>query len=361
MRERSRRRAVAAAFLLLLTGVASPLLSAQSLGWKELRAVIERGVHLRMPDAQLAARLRKIQPAEAVPPSTEERAASWDAGPLTQRELRRLTERSASLPRPAQEVELRPNPRLMPPVADGEAAVVVELARLYAQEYTESIPNFLCFRNTRFLKESSPLGRWKLDAEIKERLSHVGDEDEHEAVAVDGKPARGNEMVFHGGLTVSGEFGNVMRRIFDPETETVFTRMESAAGEDSGRVAIGFRVEQALSSMRIRSGDDEEVVMGYAGEVYASPSTGQIYRIRLTMDALEKHYPIRGATWDIRYGPVKVEEQELLLPVSAAVEAYQTGRFVRTEATYTDYQKYSADSQIRFGETAPNPEPPNPE
>ena len=97
-------------------------------------------------------------------------------------------------------------------------------------------------------------------------------------------------------------------------------------------------------------------MVGYAGEAYASRSTGQIFRIRLTMDELPKTYPIRGATWDIRYGPVKVEEQELLLPVSAAVEAHQQGRFVRNEATYTDYQKFTADSNIRFGEPTSNPE-----
>lgn len=349
-------RAHGLVFLLLTAGALTPALPAQSMGWEELRAVIARAVHLRMPDARVAARLRKIQPTEAVPASSAERAATWDAGPLTQRELRRLAERSAGRPSPASATELRPNPRGMPPVTNGEASVVVELVRLYAQEYSESIPNFLCFRNTRFLKESSPLGRWKLETELKERLSHAGDEDEHEIVALDGKRAKGEELFFHGGLTVSGEFGNVIRRIFDPETETVFTSMGSGSGEDSDCVILGFRVAQEHSSMRISSGDEEEMVMGYAGEVYTSSSTGQIFRIRLTMDELPEGYPIRGATWDIRYGPVKVEEQELLLPVFAAMEAYQEGRFVRTEATYTGYQKYAADSNIRFGEPTPSPE-----
>ncbi len=348
-------RAFGACFLLLLASPLAPPISAQEMHWEELRGVIERAVHLRVPDARVAARLRKIQPAEAVPVSSAERAATWDAGPLTQREIRRLTEQSAGRPGPRSPVELRANPRGMPPVTGGEASVMVELIRLYAQEYTESIPNFLCFRNTRFLRESTPLGRWKLDTELKERLSHEGDEDEHEIVAVDGEQIKGKAMFFHGGLTVSGEFGNVMRRIFEPETETVFTRMDSDS-ENSERAVLGFVVRQDRSSMRISSGDEEEMVMGYAGEVHASRSTGQIYRIRLTMDELPKGYPIRGATWDIRYGPVKVEEQELLLPVSATVEAYQEGRFVRTEATYTDYQKYSSDSSIRFGEQAPAPE-----
>lgn len=351
-----RASALAIAFAILPMGVFSPSLSAQTMGWAELRSVVERAVHLRMPDAKVAARLRKLQCTEAVPPSSAERAASWDAGPLTQRELRRLAERSASRPSPAAPTQLCPNPRGMPPATNGEVAVVVELVRLYAEEYTESIPNFLCIRNTRFLKDSSPLGRWKLDTELKEKLSHIGDDDEHEILAIDGDDVDGDVLFFSGGLTVSGEFGNVMRRIFDSETETVFTSMGNDPGGDPDRVILGFLVRQENSSMRISSDGEEEVVVGYAGEAYASRSTGQIFRIRLTMDELPKAYPIRGATWDIRYGPVKVEEQELLLPVSAAVEAYQQGRFARNEATYTDYQKYTADSNIRFGEPTSNPE-----
>jgi hypothetical protein len=353
------------------------------MGWDELRTMVERSVHLRVPDAQTAARLRKIQPTELVPADAAELAATWDAGPLTQQELRRLAERSTGKAAPVSGdsgsgdsgsrdsargdsasgdwgngglgsgSSLKRHPRGMRPIQDGEQAVVLELIRLYAQEYSASIPNFLCYRNTRFFKEQTPFGRWKLDTELKERLSHTGEEDDHEIVAVDGKEVQGKVLVLHGGLTVSGEFGNVMRRVFEAETETTFTWMAGKPGAEE--VVLGFVVSEEKSSMRISSGD-EEVIVGYAGEVHASPATGQIYRIRLTMDPLPKGHPIRGATWDIFYGPVKVEEQELLLPVRASVEAFQQGRFVRNEATYTDYQKYTADSSIRFGETVSAPE-----
>lgn len=377
MRHRPRTALAAALPALALAcaaGLALPGKSfAQAMGWDELRTMVERSVHLRAPDAQTAARLRKIQPTELVPADAAELAATWDAGPLTQQELRRLAERSAGKAAPVSREQgsgeqgsretgsgetgsgasLIRHPRSMRPIQDGEQAVVLELIRLYAQEYSASIPNFLCYRNTRFFKEQTPFGRWKLDTELKERLSHTGEEDDHEIVAVDGKEVQGKVLVLHGGLTVSGEFGNVMRRVFEAETETTFTWMAGKPGADE--VVLGFMVSEEKSSMRISSGD-EEVIVGYAGEVYASPTTGQIYRIRLTMDPLPKGHPIRGATWDIFYGPVKVEEQELLLPVRASVEAFQQGRFVRNEATYTDYQKYTADSSIRFGETVSAPE-----
>lgn len=341
-----RRRACVIACGLLAAGLFAPSMAAQKLVWNDLRAAIERMVHLRVPDAVAAARLRKIKSLDALPPSTVAIAAEWGAGPLTQRELQRLVERGAPQPAGGAMPELRRNARGMPAASEGEAAVIVELVRLYAQEYSDSIPNFLCFRNTRFMRDSTPFGRWKLVTELTEKLSHSGDDDEHEIVAIDGTSIRGAAVVFNGGLTVSGEFGNVMRRIFDPDTETAFTWMGDGDGAD--RVILGVRVHQRHSTMRIRSGDGEEVVVGYSGEVHASRSTGQIFRIRLTMDELPKDHVIRGATWDIHYGPVKVEEQELLLPAFASVEAYQQGRFVRNEATYTDYQKYSADSNIRY-------------
>jgi hypothetical protein len=324
--------------------------SGQDLGWDELRSVTERMIHLRVPDAKIAARLRRVKATEQVPEAAVEAAASWDAGPLTQRELRRIAEKSASRPAPpASSSGMRRSMLGLPTIRGGEASVVLETIRLYAQEYSESIPNFLCFRNTRFLQDSNGLGRWKLQTELGERLSHVGDEDEHEIVSIDGEKVDGDVLFFPGGISVSGEFGNVMRRIFDPASETTFTWLREETQDGQNRVILGFRVPQETSSMRVSAGDaDDQEVVGYTGEAHASPETGQIFRVRLTMDELPKGYPMRGGTWDIRYGLVKVEEQELLLPVAAVTEAYQMGQFVRNEATYTNYQKYTADSSIRF-------------
>lgn len=333
--------------LMLLVGVL--LAPAQSMSLAELRETVGRMVRLNVPDAQLAARLRRLQPTEQVTPSFVDEAENWGAGPLTLRELQTLAEKSSGKP---------PSPHVLPSlqgrqgqfvITDGEPAVILEAIRLYADDYSRSIPNFLCFRNTSFLKDKTGLGRWDKHLMLKERLVHLEDGDHHDIVAVDGEEVDGKVMIFHGGITVTGEFGNIIKRIFEEKTQAVFYWIGDFPEDGERRVAIAFEVEQANSSMEMSSGR-KKVKTGYRGELIASADTGQIYRIRLAQKDPPRDFPIRGASWDIHYAPVKVEEHELLLPVRAITEAYQSGGFMRNEATYTDYQKYSAESNIQFGE-----------
>lgn len=334
--------------LLVLLFVAGILAPAQSMSLMELRDTTARMVRLHVADAQLAARLRRVQPTEQVPGTLAEEAAEWGAGPLTLRELNNLVRKSASKPA---------SQRLLPPVLgrrsqaevlDGDPAVILESIRLYGEDYSHSIPNFLCYRNTSFLQGRTGIGDWKQHLQLRERLVHLEDGDHHEIVAVDGKEVDGEILLFHGGITVSGEFGNIIRRLFEEKTQTKFYWLGEEEGGEERLVSLAFRVERENSSMELSSGD-QKIKSGYRGELTASAETGQIFRIRLFMDESPREFPIRGASWDIRYAPVKVEEQELLLPVSATTEAYQQGAFMRNEATYTDYQKYSAESSIQFG------------
>src|SRR5690606_31935352 len=148
-----------------------------------------------------------------------------------------------------------------------------------------------------------------------ERLVHLEDGDHHQIVAVDGEEVGEDTIVLHGGITVSGEFGNIIRRIFEDKTQTRFYWIGEEQGGNERLVAIAFSVEKEHSSMELSHGSRKEKE-GYRGDLIASADSGQIFRIRLAMNALPKNFPIRGALWDIRYAPVRVDEKELLLPAS---------------------------------------------
>jgi hypothetical protein len=336
--------------MLLLVLVLPLLLTAQSLSLPELREVVGRMVRLHAPDAQVAARLRRVKPVDQVPTQFAAEAESWGAGSLTVRELEAMAQRTAGLPLSRVVLASVQGRRGEFLIQDGEAAVILEAARIYAEEYSRSIPNFLCYRSTSFLKDKSGMGNWKKSLMLKERLLHLEEGDHHEIVEVDGETVDGSVRVFHGGITVSGEFGNILRRLFSEKTEARFYWIGDEPGGDEPRAAIAFEVDQENTSMTLSSGR-REVKNGYRGELTVSKQTGQIHRVRLALDESEPRFPIRSASWDIRYAPTVVEDIEVLLPVSAITEAYQSGGFVRNEATYSDYQKYTAESNIQFGGT----------
>ncbi len=335
--------------LLLLIVLGISFLPAQPIFVVEFRETVGRMVRLHVPDAQAAARLRRLQPIQKVPASLIEEAQEWGAGPLTLRELRSLVEKHAGKPSSNEVLPTVQGRQGRFEIEDGEPAVILESIRLYAEEYARSIPNFLCYRNTSFMKDNTGLGRWKQHLLLKERLVHLEDGDHHEIVAVDGEEVDGKVMLFHGGITVTGEFGNIIKRIFEEKTQARFYWIDEFEEAGERRVDIAFTVAQQHSSMEMSSGR-KSVKTGYRGELTASASTGQIYRIRLAQNVPPKDFPIRGASWDIHYAPVQVDQQELLLPVRATTEAYQSSGFMRNEATYTDFQKYAAESSIQFGD-----------
>jgi hypothetical protein len=334
--------------LLLLCCLLAP---AQRMEFLELREVVARMVRLHVPDAQTAARVRRLQPTQQVPEGFADEARSWGAGEMTVRELLTLAEKSARKPanlHPLPSVQGRPGAF---PIRDGEPAVILESIRLYAEEYAQSIPNFLCYRNTTFLRDKTGTGRWRPNLTLKERLIHLEEGDHQQIVAVDGEAVEGNVEVAHGGVSVSGEFGNIVRRLFQERSQTEFFWIEDFQEAGERRVAIGFRVAVANSSLTMSSGD-KELKSGYQGELTASAESGRIYRLRLSLDELEPGFPFRGSSWDIHYAEVQVDDLDLLLPARAITEAYERSGFRRNEATYTDYQEYTADSVIQFGDVA---------
>lgn len=335
---------------------------AQTVEAADVQDAVALMLRLNVPEQQVAARLRRMKTRQPVPTELRDEIAAWGASPLVQQEMHRLIERSRGKGRTEGSVPTRELTRIDgyvrrsgEPILDGERAVILETVRLYAEDYSDSIPNFLCVRNTDFYVSNTGVDNWKRRLQLRERLVHLEDGDHQEVTAVDGKEVQEGQRVFAsaGGITVSGEFGNILRRIFEEKTQTHFYWLGEEPGAGERRVVIGFSVEKERSSMRLTVAE-EEITSGYEGQLVASGETGKIYRVQLAMHESPEGYPIRGAAWDIRYAPVTVEDKEMLLPTTATTEAYQAGGvFLRNEATYTDYQKYAAESNIEFGGAEP--------
>jgi|GEM_PF-3054826 len=347
-----------ALLFVVLLAVPAKQADAQTVEAQDLQEVVALMLRLNVPQQQVAARIRRMKTRQPVPAELRDEIAAWGASPLVQQEMHRLIERSRGKGGAAGEESAKALPatngyvrRSGEPILDGERAVMLETVRLYAEDYSDSIPNFLCVRNTDFYMSKTGVDNWKRRVQLRERLVHLEDGDHQEVTAVDGKEVQEGQRVFAsaGGITVSGEFGNILRRIFEEKTQTHFYWLGEEPGAGDRRVVIGFSVEKERSSMQLTVAE-EEITSGYDGQLVASGETGRIYRVQLAMHESPEGYPIRGAAWDIRYAPVTVDDKEMLLPRTATTEAYQAGGvFLRNEATYTKYQKYAAESNIEFG------------
>jgi hypothetical protein len=108
--------------------------------------------------------------------------------------------------------------------SDADAAAIVEIARAKALAYTKSLPDFVCAQTIRrYIAESD--GRrslpWVQRDTLSIKLSYFQQAEEHKLVLINGKPT---ELKYEGleGATSSGEFGGILRTIFDPASQGAF-------------------------------------------------------------------------------------------------------------------------------------------
>src|SRR5580700_4007045 len=133
--------------LLLVTALALTAASEMPLTVAKLTDFIRSAAQMKQPDKQVAETLRHFKMAEKLDDRTIEELQSLGAGPKTVAVLKELGDASASLPAAAPPP---PKPVVVPiPPPDSiEQAKIIDEAREYVLNYTQSLPNFICVQVT---------------------------------------------------------------------------------------------------------------------------------------------------------------------------------------------------------------------
>lgn len=265
-----------------------------------------------------------------------------------------------------------------PPDAAEQSKVLAEL-RSYAEAYTTNLPNFICSQVTRrevvlapseanAAVRESPRGRGnsgldnlrdlKSTDTFEEQLSFFGRQESYQLQKVNGKKQKPGEPR-PPGMTSTGEFGTTLRAVFDPQSKTEFEwkKWDTLRGQQVS--VFAFHVEQRYSQAQMEV-PSRSVVVGYRGLVYASRE-GNIV-LRLTTEAEPpKDFPLQDVTHLLDYGPVEIAGEHFMLPLHAEMQTRMSedfmkyGReggnskqvFLRNEADFRGYRKYSAESVLK--------------
>lgn len=251
-----------------------------------------------------------------------------------------------------------------------DQAAFLESARRSALAYSSRLPDFICtqitHRQTSLLdvSEVAPpdlllrsTGSWSRkptehNDEIRERLTYFGQKESYQVIDIDGKEAIGfDHLQLQGAISV-GEFGTDLRRVFAPESETVFT-WDRIADLHGRRIYI-FRFTVPKKSGTIV--DDREsgrkVVVSYSGEIYIDPSTFEVLRITAHLD-MPPDFPIRAGDRMVEYKPIDIGGKSYNLPFHAEVRMRDAQYAFVNRIDFTDYHKFAAESTIHYGDQAP--------
>jgi len=336
----------------LLAAVGAPAQTKLSVA--QLVSFVKSSIELHHPDRQVAEYLKKVTLSNRLDVRTVEDLQGLGAGPRTVEALNALREASKSLPPPAAETP-KPKPAPIPGPGPLEEKKIVEEARQYALNYVKRLPDFICTQVTRRYIDPSGLEFWQRDDVITARLTYFEQKEDYKVVLVNN---RMTDVSYDrlGGSTSTGEFGSMLKEVFEPATEADF-RWERWATLRGRRMHVfAYRVLKSRSQWHVSYERRLEIVPGYNGLVYVDRDNFAVARISLEAQDIPADFPIQQAGTTLDYDFAEIGGQQYILPLRAVMRM-RSGKFLsKNEVEFRMYRKFGAEAIIKFETPEPLPE-----
>jgi hypothetical protein len=187
------------------------------------------------------------------------------------------------------------------------------------------------------------------------RLSYFEQKEDYKLILVNNTPAtQGYQNV--GGATSSGEFGSLLREIFEPQTLAHFEWDHWATLRGKLVMAFRYNVEQSRSQWAVEYEHRDHIFPAYSGLVYIDKDLHVVMRVTLNADNIPPTFPIRLARTILDYDYQDISGHEFLLPYKAQIDMSADNVLTRNETEFRLYRRYSAESEIKYDIT-PDPLP----
>lgn len=315
----------------------------------------------RATDAEVAKLLMTFKMKQKLEAGTVEDLQSEGAGPKTVAALKHLMEISANLAPPAAPTMAPPKPTYAdthpPPPYDEQYSILNE-AREMALNYTKSLPNFVCLQITRrytdrhYKAGQEPL--WALGDTLKARVGYFDQKEDYQLIGVNDDSVVNKNYNSVGGSISTGEFGSMLKEIFDPNTHTEFHWLRWGRLNNKLYHVYQYNVEQQNSRWSVDYQHTDTVTPAYTGLVYIDFESHLVMRV--TLDALmPQSFPIQDVHSLLDYGYANISGQPALVPVRSEVRMRHEMVATRNEIDFRGYRKYSADTSIRFDDVDDTP------
>jgi hypothetical protein len=310
-----------------------------------------------MTDRELANYLGKVKLTERLEDRViEDLQGEGTLGPKTLDALRNLRDTSQSLAS-ARPILPEAKPTPIPPPSSEEQAAIITAAREYALTYSKSLPDFICTQVTRRYAAAGPGSRYgggaganpswyPLDT-LTLKLSYFEQKEDYKLILVNNTVTTQDYKTI-GGATSTGDFGSLMREIFEPASQARFEWDHWGTLRGRRVMSFAYRVAQSRSQWHINYDRKLDIVPAYRGLVYIDKETRQITRVTLEAIDLPASFPVRRAETILDYDFQEISGRTFLLPLKASTIMAAEDYLTKNDAEFRVYRKYSAESDIKF-------------
>ncbi|SPE31817.1 conserved hypothetical protein [Candidatus Sulfopaludibacter sp. SbA3] len=316
-------------------------------------------------DRQIAAFLAKVKLSDKLEDRTiEDLQSQFRIGPLTMAKLQALRDQSHALTEAKITREEKPKP-IPPPSAEEQAAALDEV-REYALSYSKNLPDFICTEVTRRYGALPPgtrgwgapgdPPRWQSIDTVTKRLSYFDQKEEYKTILHNNTPM-GDNTKSVGGSESFGDFGSMLRQIFEKATEARFEWDHWGTLRGQRMMEFAFHVRQERSQYSIVVDGNNRIIAAYHGTVAVDPTTHAVMRLIVEAENIPTGFPVKSTQDVLDYDYQDISGQTFLLPLKATMTANLGDFWSKNDKEFRIYRKYSADAVIKYDTNVDTPAP----
>jgi hypothetical protein len=331
----------------------TPGVAQQAVTVRQLVDFITSSITQKQPDKAVAETLAGMKMSERLTPGVVEDLQGKGAGPKTVAVLSRMAEASVNLAVAAPKVEA-PKPKPIPPPSYEDQQKILDDAREYALNYSKSLPDFLCLQLThrygdRNFKPGSE-GSWSPLDRVAAKLTYFDQREKYDLISDNVTSLVDKKYESVGGAISTGEFGSVLKDIFDPSSAAEFhwERWATVRGELAH--AYSYVIDQPHARRTVDYDHSQQTTPGYHGLVFIQKGSSTIMRITVEPE-MPPGFPIQEIHETIDYSYVDISGQRFWLPLKSDLIMRHDRDATKNEIEFRSYRKYSADTSITFDDS----------
>jgi hypothetical protein len=347
--------------LLLLIAVA--MFAQRAFTVAEVVTFVKNQIKAKGDDRTTGDYVRKMKLSQRLDDRTIEDLQGQGAGPRTVAALKALAAESAGLPAAPAPVAVAPPPPPPKPPSAKEQAEILDAMRDYAKNYTEKLPNYVCVQTTHRKLEPTEMlyqkgyrGYSTAGDVIQELLTFYDHMETYKVEMVNGKAVTNVTHEGLGGVRSSGEFGTMMRQIFDGDTGTEFAWDSWHTLRGKRMYAFAYHIDKEHGYSMADEEAHRSYTSAYKGLVYWDKETHAIPKITLDTVEIPADFPIHEVHIALDYDLIKVGDLEYMLPYHYQLTSRADKVNSNSEADFKLYRKYGAEATITFGDVDPVPD-----
>jgi hypothetical protein len=329
-----------------------------------IQSSIEQIKEGKQTDRETADFVATVKLSERLDDRSVEQMQSLGIGPRTLAALRKLSEQSQSLP-VAKPIEPPAPPPLRPPPSSEEQAAIIDEVRTYALDYSQNLPDFICTQVQRRYYAPPPGTRYggpgdrepsyRLNDTLLIRLSFFEQKEDYKPVLVNGAMTT-KDYKSLGGTLVSGDFGSMLKEIFERQTQARFEWDHWGTLRSKSAMVFAYHVEQARSQWHITY-DKLDIIPAYHGLVYVDEKSHEVVRVTLEAQNIPADFPIKSVQTVLDYDYTDISGHTFLLPIKDETLSRADDYLSKVDTEFHNYRKYSAESELKFDTDTPEPLP----